>query len=90
MKSGQQSKIGDLINIYAPNILSPTEDDDEIIDRYNNIKSFNSIVFFVHIENNKKKAGGAGSNNDCLWYCLNKAIPDDNFFKSPESLKHFF
>jgi len=89
VKSGQQSKIGDPINIYAPNILSPTEDDDEIIDRYNNIKSFNSIVFFVHIENNKKKTGGAGSNNDCLWYCLNKAIPDDNFFKSPESIKRF-
>ena len=50
---------------------------------------FNSIVFFVHIENNKKKVGGAGSNNDCLWYCLNKAIPDENFFKSPESIKHF-
>ena len=59
VKSGQQSKIGDPINIYAPNILSPTEDDEELIDRYNKINSFNSIVFFIHTENNKKKVGGA-------------------------------
>ena len=57
VKSGQQTRIGEPINIYKPNILSPTEGDEEVYDRFNNINVFNSIVLFVHIENKKKKMG---------------------------------
>jgi len=89
VKSGQQTRIGKPINIYKPNVLSPTEGDEEIYERFNNINKFYSIVLFVHIENNKKKLGGAGFNNDCLWFCINKAIPDYNIWKEPQTLKHF-
>ena len=83
------AQIGEPINIYSPNILSPVEADEELCDRFNMIDSFNSIVLFVHIENNKRKSGGAGFNNDCLWFCINKAIPDYNIWKEPQTLKHF-
>ena len=51
IRSGLQTKIGKNIDIYRPNILSPTEDDDEIIKKYNDVNKFNSIVFFVHTKN---------------------------------------
>jgi hypothetical protein len=89
VKSGKQTQIGEPITIYSPSALSPTEADEELYDRFNMIDTFYSIVLFVHIENKKRKMGGAGFNNDCLWFCINKAIPDYNIWKEPQTLKHF-
>ena len=89
IRSGQITKIGEDIDIYQPNILSPTVEDEEIINKFKNINKFNSIVFYVHAKNKKLKVGGAGINNDCLWYCINKAIPDFNPWKYPQELKIF-
>ena len=89
IRSGQFTKIGDDIDIYQPNILSPTVEDEEIIKKFKDVNKFNSIVFYVHAKNKKLKVGGAGIDNDCLWYCINKAIPDFNPWKSPQDLKIF-
>lgn len=89
VRSGQQTKIGKSIKVYDPNPLSPNADDEEYVSNIRKINKFKDIVFYVLIKNSKLKKGGAGFNNDCLWYCINKAIPEYNPWKYPEDLKAF-
>ena len=89
VRSGLRTKIGKNIDIYRPNILSPTEDNEELTKKFNDFNKFNSIVYYVHTKNKKLKVGGAGYNNDCLWFCIDKAIPEYNPWRCPEDLKHF-
>ena len=89
VRSGEFTKLGEMINIFDPNILSPNENDEEIIKEYKSINNFKSIVFFVLPENKKRKFGGKSYNNNCLFYCLNKAIPQYIPWKSDAELKKF-
>jgi hypothetical protein len=88
-RNGEFTKIGRTPRFFEPNILSPTEEDEEVIKEYKNKNKFRGAVFFIHAENSKYKKGGKGYNNDCLFYCIRKAIPEFNPWKHPEDLKTF-
>lgn len=48
--------------------------------------------FVVYLTKGKVTAGGAGRDNDCLWYCLERVAPEAvkvSPFRTPEALKRY-
>lgn len=88
-RSGKFVKFGKTPNFFEPNVLSPTGEDEEVVKEYKNKDNFSGAIYFVHVKDSKYKIGGAGINNDCLWYCINKAIPQFNPWINPIDLKIF-
>ena len=87
VRSGYRTNIGNNIKIFNPNDIYEAGEDE--IKYYENIKSFDDVVFWITVNNENAEFGGSSSFNDCFWFCLNNGISQYNPWKTPEELKSF-
>ena len=86
-RSGNQTEIGDDINIFDANDY---EGEERAI--FNTVKDFHDFTFYILVEKPEYqhgKFGGKSNYNDCLYYCLENTIKDKLPWTKPKSLKTF-
>ena len=87
IRSSVDTKIGNDIQFFNPSEFYDAEDKEEFTKEINNVNKFRYITFYVSAQNHNARQGGNSNNNDCLWFCLNNAIPQYNIWEKPEDLK---
>ena len=79
-RSGPITNIGEKVLLFDPAYYGY----DEIEDEPDTFPRFQ-----IYLLKNATRKGGYDNHNDCLWNCLQKALKDDNPWKTPQKLKKY-